>query len=97
MKRSLISLTFVIPFAIHIHNSLNINNIKKTAQNCLLNALRSLWCVQQAVLSGQKCKYCIGNGALGGIVCAANSTKPKCKTILTHGKQPRNTTEKQHV
>ena len=39
-KRSLISLTFVIPFAIHIHNSLNINNIKKTAQNCLLNALK---------------------------------------------------------
>ncbi len=61
-KRSLFSSTFIIPCAIHIHNSLNINNIKKTAQNCLLNALRSLWCGQKAVLSGQKCKYCVGAG-----------------------------------
>ena len=37
-KRSLFSFTFIIPCAIHIHNSLNINNLKKIAQNCLLNA-----------------------------------------------------------
>lgn len=80
-KRSLFSLTFVIPCAIHLYNPLNINNISKTSQNGHLNAPKIFLCVQMAVLSSQKCKYCIEKDALGGIVCATNSTKHKCKAI----------------